>query len=102
MQSNTLPLEEAPRTALAALRDPERFLRAWRDHGTRAYPVAIFPLLLVVTIAATAAYGLVMGLPLGWHTALERGITFPLACGLAWGLALPTLYILGSLMGKQK
>jgi hypothetical protein len=97
----TMPLEEAPTTILAALRDPEAFLRAWRDHGTRAYPPSIFVLLIAITAAATAAYGLAMGLPLGAMAALERAISFPLAAGVAWTLAFPTLYIVGNLTGLR-
>jgi hypothetical protein len=98
---NTLPLEDAPATIIDALREPERFLRAWRDHGRRAYPISVFVLLLAVTAAATALYGLVMGLPLGAHAALERAVAFTTAAGIAWTLALPTFYILGNMSGLK-
>src|SRR5262249_10218069 len=73
------PLAEAPTPLTDALRAPERFVRAWRDHGPRAYPLSLFALLLGVSVAATALYGFVMGLPLGWHAALERSLRFTVA-----------------------
>ncbi len=99
--TDPIPLGDAPTTMLDALRDPESLLRAWRDHGTRVYPASLFTFLLGVTAAATAAYGLTMGLPLGWHVALERAITFTLAAGGAWIVALPTLYIAGNILGHK-
>jgi len=101
LATDPIPLGDAPTTMLDALRDPESLLRAWRDHGTRAYPASLFAFLLGVTAAATAAYGLTMGLPLGWQVALERAITFTLAAGAAWIVALPTLYIAGNILGHK-
>jgi hypothetical protein len=99
--SATLPLEEAPRTALGALRDPERFLRAWNDHGRRAYSPWVFVLLVAVAALGTAGYGFAIGLPFGWRAALERALGLSVAAGSAWALALPTFYILGSLSGMR-
>jgi hypothetical protein len=99
--TDPFPLDDAPTTVLDALRDPEGLLRAWRDHGTRAYPTSLFTFLLGVTAAATAAYGLTMGLPLGWRVGLERAVTFTLAAGAAWIIALPTLYIAGNILGHK-
>ena len=95
------PLEEAPSTIIDALRRPERFVHAWHVHGTRAYPLSIFALLFGVSVAATASYGMAMGLPFGIGLALERALTVPLACGLAWSLALPTFFIVGGLRGMK-
>ena len=99
--TEAIALEDAPTTLIDALRDPEGLLRAWRDHGTRAYPTSMFTFLLGVTAAATAAYGLTMGLPLGWHAALVRAVTFTAAAGAAWLVALPTLYIAGNVLGHR-
>ncbi len=98
---DTAPLDGVPTTLLDALRDPEGLMRAWRDHGTRAYPPSLFTFLLGITAAATAAYGLTMGLPLGWRVGLARAVTFTAAAGAAWLVALPTLYIAGNVLGHR-
>ena len=85
--ADRISLGDAPATPLEALLDPEALLRAWRDHGVRAYSPMIFAVLLGVTVAATFAYGLTMGIPLGWSTALQRGIALTLAAGAAWLVA---------------
>jgi hypothetical protein len=99
--ADRISLGDAPATPLDALVDPEALLRAWRDHGVRAYSPTIFVLLLGVTAAATFAYGVTMGIPLGWSAALERGLTLMLAAGGAWLVALPTLYIAGNMLGHR-
>lgn len=95
------PFEDAPKSLLDALRNPEGLLRTWRDHGTGAYPASLFFMLLGITAASTAAYGFVMALPLGLSVALARAVAFTAAAGTAWIVTLPTLYIAGNVLGHR-
>jgi hypothetical protein len=83
-----------------ALREPEAFARGWHD-GEAAYSWWVFAALTLTAILGTTTYGLTMGL-LGGPRAIALGaLGCTTAAGLAWGIALPSLYILNSLTGSR-
>ena len=83
-----------------ALREPEEFARRW--HGQEGqYSGWVFLALAVTAILGTSTYGLTMGL-LGGPRAIALGaLRCTAAAGLAWGIALPSLYIFNSLSGSR-
>ena len=83
-----------------ALREPEEFARRW--HGGEApYSWRVFVALALTAILGTSTYGLTMGL-LGGPRAVALGaLRCTTAAGLAWGIALPSLYIFNSLSGSR-
>ena len=83
-----------------ALRAPEEFARRWHDGGT-PYPWWIFAALALTAILGTSTYGLTMGLLGGPRAIALGGLRCTAAAGLAWGIALPALYIFNSLSGSR-
>jgi len=83
-----------------ALREPEEFARRW--HGGEArYSWWIFVALALTAIAGTTTYGLTMGLLGGPGAVVLDALRCTAAAGLAWGIALPSLYIFNSLSGSR-
>jgi hypothetical protein len=83
-----------------ALKEPEAFALCWHQEGT-PYPWSVFAALALTAILGTTTYGMIMGLLTGPADMLAGGLYCTLAAGIAWGLALPTLYILNSLFGSR-
>jgi hypothetical protein len=83
-----------------ALRAPEEFARRWHDGGA-TYPWWVFAALAVTAIVGTSTYGLTMGLLGGPRIVALGGLRCTAAAGLAWGVALPALYIFNSLSGSR-
>jgi hypothetical protein len=83
-----------------ALREPEEFARRWHG-GEASYPWWVFAALAVTAIVGTSTYGLTMGLLGGPRTVALGGLRCTAAAGLAWGIALPALYIFNSLSGSR-
>ena len=85
-----------------ALRRPEEFAKRWRDRDSREAPKpVVFPILVANAIVGLAAYGLVVGMQFGALEMLRQAIALPIACGIAWLLALPALYIINSSLGSR-
>jgi hypothetical protein len=83
-----------------ALREPEEFAR--RFHGGEVnYSWWIFLALACTAILGTSTYGLTMGLLGGPREILVDALRCTTAAGLAWGIALPSLYIFNSLSGSR-
>jgi hypothetical protein len=83
-----------------ALREPEEFARRWHS-GEAPYSWQVFLALALTAIVGTLTYGLTMGL-LGGPRAVTLGaLRCTSAAGLAWGIALPSLYIFNSLSGSR-
>ena len=83
-----------------ALRMPEDFAVAWNEGAVR-YPWWVWLSLPLTAILGTTTYGMTMGLLGGASDVLAKGVACTLAAGLAWGIALPALYILNSLSGAK-
>jgi hypothetical protein len=83
-----------------ALREPEEFARHWHD-GDAPYPWWVFSALALTAISGTLTYGMTMGLLGGPRAVALGGILCTAAAGLAWGVALPALYIFNSLSGSK-
>ena len=83
-----------------ALRMPEDFAVAWNEGAVR-YPWWVWLSLPLTAILGTTTYGMTMGLLGGASDVLAKGMACTLAAGLAWGIALPALYILNSLSGAK-
>jgi len=75
-----------------ALREPEEFTRRWHG-GEVLYPWWVFLALALTAIVGTSTYGLTMGILGGAGTILLDAVRCTTAAGLAWGIALPSLYI---------
>ena len=83
-----------------ALREPELFAR--RFHlGEVNYSWWIFAALASTAILGTTTYGLTMGLLGGPREIVLDALRCTAAAGLAWGVALPSLYIFNSLSGSR-
>jgi hypothetical protein len=83
-----------------ALREPELFAR--RLHrGEVIYSWWIFAALASTAILGTTTYGLTMGLLGGPREIVLDALRCTAAAGLAWGVALPSLYIFNSLSGSR-
>jgi hypothetical protein len=83
-----------------ALREPEEFARRWHE-GEVPYSWWVFAALALTAIVGTTTYGLTMGLLGGPQLVLRDAILCTTAAGLAWGIALPSLYIFNSLSGSK-
>ena len=83
-----------------ALREPEEFARRWHG-GEVPYSWWIFAALALTAILGTTTYGLTMGLLGGPRAILSDAMKCTAAAGLAWGIALPSLYIFNSLSGSR-
>ena len=83
-----------------ALREPEEFARRWHG-GEVPYSWWIFLALALTAILGTTTYGLTMGLLGGPGAILLDAVRCTMAAGLAWGIALPSLYIFNSLSGSR-
>jgi hypothetical protein len=83
-----------------ALREPEEFARRWHGHEG-VYSRWVFGALAMTAILGTLTYGLTMGLLGGPRTVALGGLRCTAAAGLAWGIALPSLYIFNSLSGSR-
>jgi hypothetical protein len=83
-----------------ALQEPEVFAVRWHYEGM-PYPWSVFAALTLTAILGTTTYGMIMGLQGGAQGMLLGGLHCTLAAGIAWGLALPALYILNSLTGSR-
>jgi hypothetical protein len=84
----------------AALKEPEAFALRWHREGA-PYPWSVFTALALTAILGTMTYGMIMGLLSGPERMFASGLYCTLAAGIAWGLALPALYILNSLSGSR-
>jgi hypothetical protein len=85
-----------------ALRRPEEFVIRWRDRDRDRPPnVTIFPILVGNAALGLAAYGLTMGLHRGVSGMLGHALRAPVACGAAWTIALPALYIINTVLGSR-
>jgi hypothetical protein len=83
-----------------ALREPEEFTRRWHG-GEVPYSWWVFLALALTAILGTSTYGLTMGLLGGPGAILLDAVRCTMAAGLAWGIALPSLYIFNSLSGSR-
>jgi hypothetical protein len=83
-----------------ALREPEEFTRRWHG-GDVAYSWWVFLALALTAILGTSTYGLTMGLLGGPGDIFLDALRCTTAAGLAWGIALPSLYIFNSLSGSK-
>jgi hypothetical protein len=83
-----------------ALREPEEFTRRWHG-GEMAYSWWVFLALALTAVLGTSTYGLTMGILGGPGTILLDAVRCTVAAGLAWGIALPSLYIFNSLSGSR-
>jgi hypothetical protein len=83
-----------------ALKEPEAFALHWHHEGT-PYPWSVFTALALTAMLGTTTYGMIMGLLSGPQQMLAGGLFCTLAAGVAWGVALPALYILNSLSGSR-
>ncbi len=83
-----------------ALREPEEFARRWHG-GEVQYSWWVFLALALTAILGTSTYGLTMGLLGGPRDDPPRAVRCTTAAGLAWGIALPSLYIFNSLSGSR-
>jgi hypothetical protein len=83
-----------------ALREPEEFARRFHA-GEVLYTSWIFVALALTAILGTSTYGLTMGLLGGPREIIRDALCCTAAAGLAWGIALPSLYIFNSLTGSQ-
>jgi hypothetical protein len=83
-----------------ALREPEEFTRRWHGGEVR-YPWSVFLALALTAMLGTSTYGLTMGILGGASTILLDAVRCTTAAGLAWGIALPSLYIFNSLSGSR-
>jgi hypothetical protein len=85
-----------------ALRRPEELVVRWRDRSPSAPPSrSVFPVLFANAVLGLAAYGLVMGMGGGAGGMLGHAVRAPLACGVAWSIALPALYIINTILGSR-
>jgi hypothetical protein len=83
-----------------ALREPGEFAR--RSHASEVqYSWWIFAALACTAILGTTTYGLTMGLLGGPREIVLDALRCTTAAGLAWGIALPSLYIFNSLSGSR-
>ncbi len=83
-----------------ALREPEEFTRRWHG-GDVPYSWWVFLALALTAILGTSTYGLTMGLLGGPGDIFLDALLCTTAAGLAWGIALPSLYIFNSLSGSK-
>jgi hypothetical protein len=83
-----------------ALREPEEFARRWHGHEG-LYSWRVFAALALTAILGTLTYGMTMGLLGGPRAVVLGGLRCTAAAGLAWGIALPSLYIFNSLSGSR-
>ncbi len=83
-----------------ALREPEEFTRRWHG-GEVPYSWWVFLALALTAVLGTSTYGLTMGLLGGPGDILLDALRCTTAAGLAWGIALPSLYIFNSLSGSK-
>jgi hypothetical protein len=83
-----------------ALRDPEEFALRWHQ-GEAHYQWWVWAALILTAIAGTTTYGMTMGILGGPRAVALRALECTTAAGLAWGIALPALYILNSLSGSR-
>ncbi len=93
-------LRSGARQVGLALREPEEFTRRWHG-GEVLYPWWVFLCLALTAILGTSTYGLTMGTLGGAGTILLDAVRCTTAAGLAWGIALPSLYIFNSLTGSR-
>ena len=83
-----------------ALHEPEEFALRWQT-GEQRYPWWVWIALVLTAIVGTTTYGMTMGILGGVERILLAGLSCTLAAGLAWGIALPALYILNSMSGSR-
>ena len=83
-----------------ALRDPEGFALGWHA-GEVQYAWWVWLALAVTAILGTTTYGMTMGLLGGPREVALGALKCTTAAGLAWGIALPALYVLNSLSGSR-
>ncbi|CAN5765166.1 hypothetical protein BH23PLA1_BH23PLA1_06870 [soil metagenome] len=83
-----------------ALREPEAFATRWRD-GEARYSWWVFAALILTAMLGTSTYGMTMGLLGGPRAIALSALGCTAAAGLAWGIALPALYVLNSLSGSR-
>lgn len=87
-----------PRAALRAISRSVRDPAGLVDEIDNAWLV---PALLLVATFGVGVYGTIMRLHLGPLGMLEGLARAPLAAGLAWIVALPSLYIVGGVVGLR-
>jgi hypothetical protein len=96
----------APPSGLAligeAIRAPEQLVLRWRDRARDAPAQhTVFVVLGVSTLLSLLAYGFTMGVPTGLHSIFTHSLYIPLIAVVAWGICLPSLYILTASSGSQ-
>lgn len=97
----------APTDARAALksigqvvRRPEELALAWRDGAVTGRALIIL-VMLGTAAFGLAVYGGLMRMHDGPASMLAGALRAPIAAGLAWTIALPALYIVGSSLGSK-
>ena len=83
-----------------ALREADEFVARY-DHGAAKLPWWVWVALAVTAILGTTTYGMTMGILGGPTKVVLSAASCTAAAGLAWGVALPTLYVLNSLSGSR-
>lgn len=87
-----------------SVRQPELLVVDWRDRHKRpeyAPTSAIFAAFFATAFIGLFLYGLTMGLHRGIFGMWSSGLRAPIAAGVAWTLALPSLYILNRRTGSD-
>lgn len=98
--TNSIGLQAMLREVSLAIRRPEELVQRWRDAEVRPLRQLI-AVLLVNAIFGTATYGLTMQMHKGALAMLGSGFWATAAAGLAWVIALPSLYIVNTALGSQ-
>jgi hypothetical protein len=83
-----------------ALQNPEDFAAKYNS-GLVQYRLSVWIALVATAILGTTTYGMTMGMSGDVSNILSKGLYCTLAAGLAWGIPLPSLYILNSLSGSR-
>jgi hypothetical protein len=104
---STTASSAAPTDVRAALksigqvvRRPEQLALAWRDGAVTGRTLIILAMLGTAAFGL-AVYGGLMRMHDGPASMLAGALRAPIAAGLAWTIALPALYIVGSSLGSQ-
>jgi hypothetical protein len=96
-----IAFEEGLRHVGLALRKPDELVLRWKQQSAEApVPPATFAFLAVTSILCLAAYGLTMGMPHGLPSMLRHALLVPGVALIAWGLSLPSLYVLNTALGS--
>lgn len=90
-----------------AIRSPEQLVLRWRDRHLPAADGAppakappVFAVLAISTLLSLIAYGFTMGIPHGLTSIASHALLIPAISLVAWGICLPSLYILTASAGS--